>query len=127
METRRSYYRVVGDTQLGTSPISIHWRRVKSGRVSDYKNHLRCALRVHATDLIPDWGFYDTNTRHAQGHTSPITKKSETRLSYCIVDLSTGWGHYGTNKRHTLLDARLLFHAPIGILVAGCILELARI
>jgi hypothetical protein len=35
--------------------------------------------------------------------------------------------HCGTNRRQTLLDARLQFDAPMGILVAGYILELARI
>jgi hypothetical protein len=61
LHRRISHYRVIGDARMGASPISIHWRRVNSERVSD---------------LIPGWGLYGTNTRHA----SPITKKSKTRI-----------------------------------------------
>jgi hypothetical protein len=69
---------VIRDARLGASPISIHWRRVKLERFSDYKTHLRRALMVRVTNLIPDLSPYGTNTRHAQGRASPITQKSET-------------------------------------------------
>jgi hypothetical protein len=49
-------------------------------------------------------------------------------LSYGVADLVVGWGHYDTNRRRTILCVCLLFDAPPqGILVAGYILELARI
>jgi hypothetical protein len=73
-----SHYRVIRDTRPSTS--LIHWRHVKSERFADYKTHPRCALRVCVSDLIPGWAPYDTNTRRAQGHASPITKKYETRF-----------------------------------------------
>jgi hypothetical protein len=73
-----SQYRVIGDTRPGASLISIHWRCVKSERISDYKTHPRCALRVRVTDLIPGWGSCGINTRRTKGHASPTTKKSET-------------------------------------------------
>jgi hypothetical protein len=58
----------------------------------------------------------------------PFQRNPRCTLTYHIADLIAGWDHYGTNRRHTLLDTRLLFDAPpMGILVAGCILELARI
>jgi hypothetical protein len=44
-----------------------------------------------------------------------------------IADLIAGWDYCGTNRRCILFDARLLFDAPKGILVVGCILELANI
>jgi hypothetical protein len=72
------HYRVVRNAQLDESLISIHWRHVKSECVADYKSHLRRALRVHISNLIPGWALYDTNTRHAQDCMSSITKKSET-------------------------------------------------
>jgi hypothetical protein len=49
-------------------------------RVSYYKTHLRCAVRVRVTDLVAGWGPYGTKTRHANGRASPITKKSESRF-----------------------------------------------
>jgi surfactin synthase thioesterase subunit len=52
---RVSHYRVIGDTCPITSPISIHWRRVKLERVSDYKTHSRHALRMCVTNLVADW------------------------------------------------------------------------
>jgi hypothetical protein len=73
------HYRVIGDTRPDASPISIHWRCAKSERVFDYKTHPRRMLRVRVTNLILGWNPYGTNTRHAWGSTSPITKKSETR------------------------------------------------
>jgi hypothetical protein len=35
---------------------------------------------VCVIDLIVSWGHYGTNTRHAKGRASPITKKSETHF-----------------------------------------------
>jgi hypothetical protein len=51
-----SYYRVIGDTCLGASPISIHWRHTKLERVSHYTTHPRHTLIVRITDLIAEWG-----------------------------------------------------------------------
>jgi hypothetical protein len=48
-------------------------------------------------------------------------------LSLSVADLIARWGHCGTNRRRTLLDACLLFDAPMGILAAGCILKLGMI
>jgi hypothetical protein len=66
------HYRVIGDKRPGASLISIHWRRVKSQRVSD---------------SIPGWGPYGTNMRHAQGHVSPITKKFEARFYISVSSI----------------------------------------
>jgi hypothetical protein len=96
---RVSHYKVIEDMRPGTSPISIHWRHANSERVSD---------------LIPDWGPYGTNTRRAQGHASPVTKKSETHFILVCHPFNCGWGHCGTNRKHTLLHVSLLFHAPYG-------------
>jgi hypothetical protein len=63
---------------MDASPISIHWRRTKLKRVSNYKTHPRHTLRVDVTDLIAGWNPYDTNTRRVRGHASSINKKSET-------------------------------------------------
>jgi hypothetical protein len=57
----------------------------------------------------------------------PLRKNSRRALTSSIADLIASWGHCGTNRRHTLLDTHVLFDVPIGILIAGCILELARI
>jgi hypothetical protein len=43
-------------------------------------HQVSCSVRTRVTNLIASWGPYDTNMRHAQGWTSLITKKSETRL-----------------------------------------------
>jgi hypothetical protein len=48
-------------------------------------------------------------------------------LSLRVTDLIIVWGHCGTNRRHTLLDACLLIDLLMGILIAGCIMELAKI
>jgi hypothetical protein len=49
---RVSHYRIIGDVRPDMSLISIHWRRVKLERVSDYKTYMRRALRMCVTDLI---------------------------------------------------------------------------
>jgi hypothetical protein len=87
-----SHYRVIGDPPPGMSPISIHGRCIKLEHVSHYKTHLWCALRARVTNLIAGWGPYDTNTRCARGHASPITKKSETRfiLARCWFNCRPG-------------------------------------
>jgi hypothetical protein len=80
LHRRVSHYKVIGDAHLGASPISMYWRCVKLEHVSDYKTHLRYALKVCITNLIAGWGPYGTNMRRARGHTSSINKKFETRF-----------------------------------------------
>jgi hypothetical protein len=129
---RVSHYRVIRDARPSVSLISIHWRCVKLEHVSDYKTHPRRALRVCITNLITGWGPYGTNKRRAWGHMFPINKTFETRFILACHRFNCQLGHCDTNRRRALLDARLLFDAPLtpppmGVLVAGCILELARI
>jgi hypothetical protein len=57
----------------------------------------------------------------------PLIRNPRCSLSKRVADLIADWSHCGTNRRHALLDTRVLFDAPMGVLVAGCILELARI
>jgi hypothetical protein len=57
----------------------------------------------------------------------PLLRNLSRVLFYSVTDLIAGWGHYGTNNRRALLDTRLLYDAPMGILFADCIQELARI
>jgi hypothetical protein len=101
-----------GDARLGVSLISIHWRRAKSERVSDYKTYPRRALRVSITYWNAGWGPYGSNTRHTQDRASPITKKFETRFILARHRFNCRLGHCDTNRRHTLLDVHLIFHAP---------------
>jgi hypothetical protein len=65
----------------------------------------------------------------AQGHVSPITKKSETCFILERRRLNCRRVHCSTNRRRIILDVCLLFDAPppMGILVTGCTLKLARI
>jgi hypothetical protein len=120
-----SHYRVIRDTCLGSSPISIHWRHAKLECVSHYTTHLRRALRVSVTDLIAGWGNMTLTRDTPEVMRLPLLKNSRRDLSYCVANLIASWGHCGTNRRHTLLVSYLM--PPMSILVTGCILELARI
>jgi hypothetical protein len=59
----------------------------------------------------------------------PLLINPRHSLAYRVTDLIVGWGHCGTNRRRTLLDAYLLFDAPLpmSFLVVSCILEVGRI
>jgi hypothetical protein len=76
-----SYYRVIGDARPGASPIMIHLRRALVRARLPLEINPRHAIRVCIVNLIAGWGHYDTNRRRATGHTSPITKKFETRFN----------------------------------------------
>jgi hypothetical protein len=45
------------------------------------------------------------------------------RLRSRVTDLIAGWGHCDINMRSTILEARLLCDAPLGILIADYILS----
>jgi hypothetical protein len=57
----------------------------------------------------------------------PLQSNLKCVLRVYITGLIVGWGHCGSNRRHASNWVRLLFDAPMGILVLGCILELAKI
>jgi hypothetical protein len=92
-----SHYKVIGDARPGASPISIHWRRVKSECISD---------------LIPDWAPMALIQDVPKVACLPLLKNPIHALSYYVADLIAGWSHCDTNRRCIILDARLLFDAP---------------
>jgi hypothetical protein len=74
------HYKVYWDTRKGASPNKIHMRRDLGRMLLSLKSNLRHALRECITYLIAGWGHCGSNRRHANGRTSPITWKLETRF-----------------------------------------------
>jgi hypothetical protein len=71
------HYRVIQDVFLDASQIRIHLRRALYRVCLPLEINLRRTIRACFTDLIAGWSHCATNTRHAKGRASPITKKFE--------------------------------------------------
>jgi hypothetical protein len=89
----------------------------------------RRVIKMHIADLIVGWGHCGTNRRHAKGRASLIVKNFKTRFNLACHRFDCRLGATVALIENAPVRCACVSYLmpPMGILVVGCFLELARI